>query len=120
VSREELNRSILAKCAAGTLTVEQVSAELAALEPAKTGKAAPRITARKTESGGLWMSLGFKAVPGCANSISSSIKGWHAIVGLVKDGTIEAILTEFAAGRVMTKAEAAIARAKTELAAAQV
>jgi len=82
------NAEILTAVAAGTMTIDEASAQLvphAASKPA-------RVLARRTAKGSLWMSLGYKAQKGCQNSTTLPRKGWESLVGLVKDGTIEKYL----------------------------
>jgi hypothetical protein len=80
---------VLEQLASGKLSVD----EAAKLLPSKGGNA--RVLARRTAKGSLWMSLGYKAEKGCQNSATLPRKGWEAIVGLVKDGTLEKFLGDW-------------------------
>lgn len=81
---------VLSKVASGAISPD----EAAKLLPGKGGPPA-RVLARRTAKGALWMSLGYKAEKGCQNSATLPRKGWEAIVGLVKDGTIEKFLCDW-------------------------
>ncbi len=93
VSPHVSQAEILAAVAAGTMTVEQAAPLLAsACRPAGTP---PKVQARRTARGALWLSLGYRASPGCQNSITLPRCGWEAIVKLVGDGTIPAYLADY-------------------------
>ena len=85
---------ILQAVASGQMTVEQASPLLAGLS-AKSSAPPPRVQARKTAKGALWVSLGYRAAPGCQNSVTLPRKGCEAIVKLVNDGTIPKLLADW-------------------------
>ena len=88
VSKQE----ILAKVASGQMAIEKASELLASFEK----PAAPMaVKAKKTDKGALWVSLGYRASPGCQNSITLPRIGWESIVKLVKDGTIPSLLAKW-------------------------
>ncbi len=73
---------VLAQVAAGKISPEEGAKLLTPpLKPAK-------VVARITPKGTLWLSLGYKATPGCAASATLPKHGWEAVVKLVEDGTI--------------------------------
>ena len=90
VSKQE----ILLKVAAGQMAIEEASALLASAVEKSAGRP-PRVQARKTAKGALWMSLGYRAEKGVQNSTTLPYKGWVAIVKLVEDGTIPGLLANW-------------------------
>ena len=84
-------QEILLAVSQGRMTVEQASPLLAGLS-AKSSAPPPRVQARKTAKGSLWVSLGYRAAKGCQNSTTLPRVGWEAIVKLVKDGTIPELI----------------------------
>lgn len=83
---------ILAAVASGAMTIEKASALLASFTPPKTP---PRVQARRTAKGAMWLSLGYRAEAGKQNSCTLPKEGWESIVRLVKDGTIPKLLAEY-------------------------
>ena len=93
VSPHVSQAEILSAVANGTMTVEQAAPLLAsACRPAGP---TPAVRARRTARGAMWLSLGYRASPGCQNSITLPPRGWDAIVKLVRDGTIPNFLGDW-------------------------
>lgn len=82
---------ILQAVANGKMTQEAALALLSSGKPSRT----PRVDARRTAKGSLWVSLGIKAVKGCAGSIVVARDQLKAIVTLAKDGTLEKYLANW-------------------------
>jgi hypothetical protein len=89
VSKTEL----LAAIAAGTVSVDEGMKRLKAFDEAeRANRPQPRVMARRTAKGGIWISLGYRAEPGLQNAATLPLKGWQAVVKLVQDGTIPELL----------------------------
>ena len=74
------------------MTVEQAAPLLAGMTAEKTP---PRVQARRTAKGALWVSLGYRAEKGIQNSTTLPRVGWASIVKLVTDGTIPKLLADW-------------------------
>jgi len=85
--------ALLAAVAAGTCSLDFAGIVLAALM--SPVKAPPRVQARRTAKGTLWISLGYKAEKGKTSSATLPRVGWEAIIRLVQDGTIPGFLAQW-------------------------